>query len=84
MSQHWILKKENIKKLWIWSIVLLSFLVLFQFFFPITGHFRIEGWFGFAAWFGFFACVVMILFAKLLGKAVKRPENYYYKNKGNF
>ena len=49
MSQHWILKKENIKKLWVCSIVLLVSLVLVQLIFPIKGHFEVESWIGFGA-----------------------------------
>ena len=83
MSQHWILKKENIKKLWVCSIVLLVSLILVQLFFPIKGHFEVESWIGFGAWFGFIACILMILFAKILGLVVKKPEDYYEKDKGN-
>ena len=83
MSQHWILKKENIKKLWVCSIVLLVILVLVQLIFPIKGHFEVESWIGFGAWFGFIACILMILFSKILGLVVKKPEDYYEKDKGN-
>tara|TARA_B100000925_G_scaffold208214_1_gene158477 strand:- start:179 stop:433 length:255 start_codon:yes stop_codon:yes gene_type:complete len=82
VNQHWILKKQNIKKLWIGSITLLISLVLVQIIFPIKGHFEVEGWLGFGAWFGFTACILMILFSKILGYVVKRSENYYKKNKG--
>ena len=83
MSQHWILKKENINKLWVCSIVLLVFLVLIQLIFPIKGHFEVESWLGFGAWFGFIACILMILFSKILGLVVKKPEDYYEKDKEN-
>ena len=81
MNQHWILKKENIKKLWIFSILLLASLVLIQLILPIKGHFEMEGWIGFGAWFGFIACILMILFSKILGYVVKRSEDYYEKSK---
>ena len=83
MNQHWILKKDNIRKLWIFSIVLLVFLVFIQVIFPINGHFEVESWIGFGAWFGFIACIFMILFSKLLGLVVKKSEDYYEKSKGN-
>ena len=83
MSPHWILKKENIKKLWVCSIVLLVSLILVQLIFPIKGHFEVESWIGFGAWFGFIACILMILFSKILGLVVKKPEDYYAKDKGN-
>ena len=84
MNQHWILKKENIKKLWIYSIVLLASLVLIQIIFPIEGHFEVESLIGFGAWFGFIACILMILFSKILGFVVKRAEDYYENNKENY
>ena len=79
MNNHWITRKENIIKLWIGAIFLLILLVVAQLIFPITGHFPIESWIGFAAWFGFISCVVMIIFAKVLGVLVKRSEDYYKK-----
>jgi multicomponent Na+:H+ antiporter subunit D len=42
----------------------------------VHGHFGADGWFGFGA-FGFLSCVAMVVFAKLLGLLVKRPESYY-------
>ena len=81
MNQHWILKKENIKKLWFFSILLLASLVLIQIILPIKGHFKVESWIGFGAWFGFIACILMILFSKILGYVVKRSEDYYEKSK---
>ena len=83
MSQHWILQKEKIRKLWVCSIVLLVSLILVQLIFPIKGHFEVESWIGFGAWFGFIACILMILFSKILGLVVKKPEDYYEKDKGN-
>tara|TARA_Y100000589_G_C26786403_1_gene479910 strand:+ start:111 stop:350 length:240 start_codon:yes stop_codon:yes gene_type:complete len=79
LSNHWITKKENIRKLWIWLIFLLICLVVAQFVLPISGHFLVESWIGFAAWFGFISCIVMILFAKILGILVKKSEDYYEK-----
>ena len=79
MNQHWIKKKENIKKLWVCAIILLVCLVLVQIILPIKGHFEAESWLGFGAWFGFVVCVLMILFSKLLGLVVKKSEDYYEK-----
>ena len=45
--------------------------------FPVKGKFGVDGWFGFGAVFGFFSCLVMVLFAKALGRMLKRDENYY-------
>ena len=49
----------------------------------LKGHFDVESWLGFGAWFGFLACVLMILFSKLLGLVVKKSEDYYEKNEEN-
>ena len=83
MSQSWVLQKGNIKKLWMASIIILLLLVLSQLLFPISGHFEVEKWLGFGAWFGFISCIVMILFAKILGILIKRSDNYYDNNKGS-
>jgi hypothetical protein len=40
-------------------------------------HFAIEGLFGFNALYGFLACAALILIAKAIGLALKRPETYY-------
>jgi len=79
VTKPWVLKKENIKKLWISLCVTLGILVLIQFIFPIDGHFAIEGWLAFGAWFGFLSCVVMVIIAKILGFLVKREDSYYEK-----
>ncbi len=36
-----------------------------------------DGWFAFGAIYGFLSCLAMVLFAKVLGWWLKRPENYY-------
>jgi len=80
VTKPWVLKKDNIKKLWILLYIVLVFLMLIQFIFPIYGHFAIESWLAFAAWFGFLSCVVMVVVAKILGFLVKREDSYYEKN----
>ncbi|NGP52254.1 hypothetical protein G6N75_01950 [Thioalkalivibrio sp. XN8] len=64
---------------WLWRVfgLVLGLVVAAQFFVGVHGHFGVDGWFGFNAAFGFFACVAMVLFAKVLGWLVKRPEQYY-------
>jgi hypothetical protein len=41
------------------------------------GPFAVEHVFGFYAWFGFFACVGLVLAAKVLRRVLWRPEDYY-------
>lgn len=48
-----------------------------QFAVTIEAHFPAEGVFGAAAVYGFGTCAVMVVFAWLLGKLMKRPEGYY-------
>lgn len=42
-------------------------------------HFDIEATLFFPAWFGFVACAAIVWGSKLLGLALKKPENYYEK-----
>ena len=41
------------------------------------GEFAFEEWFGFHALFGLAAGLLVVLLARLLRAAVKRPEDYY-------
>jgi hypothetical protein len=74
---HWLVRPATIR--WLWRIfgVVLGLTVAAQFGIAVHGHFGADGWFGFYAAFGFFSCVAMVVFAKLLGFLVKRPESYY-------
>jgi hypothetical protein len=40
-------------------------------------HFAVEGFFGVHALFGFAACALLIVVAKAIGVALKRPDDYY-------
>jgi len=73
----WLVRPESIRILWIAFIAILAMTVLADFFVEHHGYFGIDGTFGFNAWFGFLSCVAMVVFAKLLGFLVKRPEDYY-------
>ena len=79
MNEPWIVRKKNIKKLWVILILILTLTVLLQILIPIKGHFEVEEWFAFGAWFGFFSCIIMIIFAKILGFFIKRKDDYYEK-----
>ena len=41
------------------------------------------GIFGFYAWYGLGTCVAMVLFAKGLGVALKRRDDYYEGGEGD-
>ena len=81
-DKHWLLRKNNIRKLWAGFIVVLVVTVIAGLFVHQHVHFGIEDSFGFFAWYGFVTCVGMVVFAKLLGMFLKRSEDYY-ENENN-
>ncbi len=76
-EQHWLVRPKTIRGMWIAGSILLAMTVALQLLIPIKGYFGPDGWFGFGALFGFGACLLMVVFAKLLGFLLKRPEDYY-------
>ena len=76
-TQHWLVRPETIRKLWIGGIAILALTVIGQIFIPIKGYFGPDDWFGFGAVYGFIACALMVVFAKLLGFVLKRSEAFY-------
>ena len=76
-GQHWLTTPRTIRRLWIGYIVVLVLTVLPDFFVTQYEHFGIDGAFGFYAGYGFLACAAMVVAAKLLGKWLKRPDDYY-------
>lgn len=74
---HWLVRPATIRRLIIISIVILALTVAPDFFLPGYGHFGIDGTFGFYAWYGFITCALMVFVAKLLGKFLKRKDDYY-------
>ncbi len=76
-DDHWLARPTTIKLLWRVFAVVLALLVLAQAFIYVKGYFEVDAWFGFGAVFGFLSCLAMVLFAKGLGYALKRDEDYY-------
>lgn len=76
-DNHWLVRPKTIRLLWQIFAGVLALIVLAQLAIKIKGYFGVDGWFGFGAAFGFLSCVAMVLFAKLLGKFLKRSEDYY-------
>ncbi|MDH5361514.1 MAG: hypothetical protein OEX03_13150 [Gammaproteobacteria bacterium] len=77
-QKHWLTRPETIHKLWIAFSTVLALTVIAGLFIDFHGHFGIESSIGFYAWFGFGSCVLMVVFAKLLGNfLLKRSDNYY-------
>jgi len=76
-EKHWLTRPETIRKLWIWSIAILTLTVAADFVVTPHPHFGIDGTFGFYAWYGFGTCVLMVVGAKVLGIFLKREDTYY-------
>ena len=76
-TDHWLARPTTIRLLWRVFIAVLAALVLAQAVIYVKGYFDVDGWFGFGAVFGFLSCLAMVVFAKVLGYALKRPEDYY-------
>jgi len=82
-NKRWLLRKENIRTLWITFIITLIATLVAGLFVHQHESFGIEDSFGFFGWYGFITCVAMVIFAKLLGLFLKRPENYYENSSNN-
>ena len=77
MDDHWLTRTSTIKRLWVIFVGILAATVLMDLVIAHHPYFGLDGSFGFGAWFGFASCVVMIVFAKVLGGVLKRPDTYY-------
>ena len=75
--EHWLVRPQSIKALWIGFIVVLLLVVLGDFFIHTHVAFEIDGTFGFYAWYGLVTCIAMIVAAKALALLLKRPDDYY-------
>ena len=76
-EDHWLVRPENIRLMWIVFAVILAATVAGDLFVEHHPHFEIDGTFGFGAWFGFLACVVLVVGSKALGIFLKRSDTYY-------
>jgi uncharacterized membrane protein len=79
-DQHWLVRPDTIRKLWIGLIIVLALTVIAEFAIHKHAYFRLDKLFGFYAWYGFLTCVAMVFGAKLLGLVLKRPDDYYAEN----
>jgi hypothetical protein len=76
-STHWLVRPQTIRRLWVGYGSVLVLTVLPDLFLHRHAEFGLDGGFGFYAWYGFLTCIGMILFAKVLGMGLKRPETHY-------
>lgn len=74
---HWLVRPSTIRLLWWVFGVILALTVIAQIFIHLHEYFTLDGFFGFYAIFGFVSCLAMVVFAKLLGVFLKRPDTYY-------
>jgi hypothetical protein len=76
-ERHWLVRPSTIRRLWIGFMAVLGLTLLAQWFVPIHAYFSVDGVPTFYAFFGFFSCMAMVVFARLLGLLVKRPDTFY-------
>lgn len=76
-DNHWLVRRETIRWMSLSGITLLILTIVLQLVIEVKGYFEVDGWFGFGGVFGFSACVAMVLFAKGLGRWLKREESFY-------
>ncbi len=75
---HWLVRPETIRKIWIGGIIVLAITVAAEWLTGTAGHFHgVDEWFAFPAVFGFLVCVAMVFAAKVLGFILKRKDDYY-------
>ena len=80
MNQHWLIRPQTIRVLWVIFIIMLAATLEAEFFVAEPAHQGLPSTFGFGAWFGFAACVAVILIAKGLGLLLKRSDTYYERD----
>lgn len=73
----WLARPSSIRLLWWIFAAVLALSVVAQAVFKVKAYFGVDGWFAFGAVYGFLACFLMVVFAKVLGRFVKRAEDYY-------
>ncbi len=77
MNDHWLVRPDTIRMIWISSIIVLGFTVLADFVVEHHPVFGIDGTFGFGAWFGFASCLLLVTGSKAIGAILKRRDTYY-------
>ena len=73
----WLARPASIRLLWRIFAAVLALSVAAQALVKVKGYFGVDGWFAFGAVYGFIACLVMVVFAQVLGVFVKRDEDHY-------
>ena len=76
-KQYWLDSKKNVTKVYRGVWIACGLLLVAELFVHLHGHFAVEDLFGFYGFFGFIGCVGLVLGAKAMRVALKRPEDYY-------
>lgn len=75
--RRWLDHPGNVRKIYYSVWVVCTLLLLAELLIDKHGETEIEHLFGFHGLYGFIACVLLVLAAKLLRRALYRPEDYY-------
>lgn len=76
-KRYWLDLPQNVARLYLGLWVLGGLLVALDLVVHRHAEVGFDGWFGFYGLYGFFACVTLVLAAKLLRRVLMRPEDYY-------
>ena len=74
---HWLVRPRTIRLLWWIFGALLALTLAAELGIQHESAFAVERVFGFNVLFGFAACAALIVVARLVGLALKRPDAYY-------
>jgi hypothetical protein len=74
---RWLDRPENVARLYVGLWVFGGALALLDLVVHRHAEVGFDGWFSFYALYGFFACVALVLAAKVLRRLVMRREDYY-------
>jgi hypothetical protein len=77
MNDHWLVRPRTIRLLWMIFAIVLAVTVMMDLVIEHHPYFGLDGTLGFGAWFGFVGCIAMVVFAKVIGAILKRPDTYY-------
>ena len=76
-KRYWLDRPENVTWLYRGLWVLGGVLAILELVVHRHAEAGFDAWFAFYALYGFFACVALVLAAKVLRRIVMRPEDYY-------
>jgi len=69
--------RQTARLLWVSFALILAGTLAAELFIVRHGLGGVDETPGFNAWYGFAACVALVVFSRLLGAFLKRPDTYY-------